>query len=450
MAQRTVIGVTLAPMVRSILTAGLALTVGSVALGAPAAAAPERIPPWPTVRTALPAGFQRPATTTSDKYLPRLKKRLDKRVRASALGRNVAVRVVDLTSAEAIYDYRGSVPMVPASTMKTAAALAVLSARGADHRLVTRAVFDEQSRQLTIVGAGDPLLSSEEVDRLAKGAADALAGTEWADTKLNLAYDDTRFAPPALPAGWYSSYVGQYSANPTALTRYGTTSSDSARDTGRLFRKRVKSYGVRTNPGVDRAAAPAGSQVVAESAGHTVAEAIWPMLRYSDNTIAEIMIRHVADARGLPTTTWGAAGAVRSELARLGVPVTGMKSIDGSGLSRANKISADTLVSITRAAMNPDAPDLAAGFRSAAFPLAGRTGTLESRFGARGTRCAQGRVLAKTGTLSDVLALSGVASSTDGRLRAFAIVVNGKPSWASMTKSRQKVDRIATAVTGCR
>ena len=56
---------------------------------------------------------------------------------------------------------------------------------------------------------------------------------------------------------------------------------------------------------------------------------------------------------------------------------------------------------------------------------------------------------AKTGGLSDTLALSGVASSTDGRMRAFSIVVNDKPSSSSGRRSVQ-VDRIATAITGCR
>ena len=126
-----------------------------------------------------------------------------------------------------------------------------------------------------------------------------------------------------------------------------------------------------------------------------------------------------------------------------------MRTADGSGLSRANRISTRTLVAITRAAMNPQRPDLAAGFRTAAFPLAGVNGTLEKRFAARGSRCAAGRVMAKTGTLSDVVALSGITSSTDGRLRAFAILVNNKPSWASTTATRDSVDRLAAAVTGC-
>ena len=58
--------------------------------------------------------------------------------------------------------------------------------------------------------------------------------------------------------------------------------------------------------------------------------------------------------------------------------------------------------------------------------------------------------MAKTGSLSDTLALSGVANSTDGRMRAFSIVVNDKPSSSSWDAAQFRVDRIATAITGCR
>lgn len=436
-------------MYRSILVAAASAAVAGTAVAAPAVAAPDRIPPWPSVRAALPASFIRPATTDTDTYLARLRKRLDRRVGASALGHDVAVRVVDLSSAEPVYDHRGNVPMVPASTMKTATALAVLNARGADHRMITRAVLDPGHDTISIVGGGDPLLSSTEVEELARDTADALAGTDDENTKFDIAYDDSLFERPAQPRGWYDSYMGQYSADPTALTRYGSFSADSAQDTGKYFRRSLRHHDVRTSPGVTRDPSSAGGTELARSEGHTVAEALWPMLRNSDNTIAEIMIRHVAAARGLPTTSNGAADAVKAELGRLGVPTQRMTAADGSGLSRVDKVTAETLVSITRAAMDPDKPDLATGFRTASFPVAGRTGTLEDRFNDGGTRCAQGRVMAKTGTLSDVLALSGVASSTDGRLRAFAIVVNNKPSWASLTAARIQVDRIATAVAGC-
>lgn len=436
---------------RRITAAVAAAFVGSTLLvGQPSAqAAPSRVPPWPSLGTAVPAGLQRAATLTTTDYLSALDRRLDRRLRASALGSDVSVRVEDLASGAVAYSYRALRPMIPASTQKTATALAVLSQMGAETVLPTRVLLNEAGTGIILKGGGDPTLNSNDLSDLARWTADALEEEGVPGTRFRVTYDDTAFAPASLPSGWPWSYIGDYSANPTALTRYGSYSTDSAKDTAEYFRRRLKANGLRPAPGVTREAAPADASEIAVFDQHTVADALWPMLQYSDNTIAEVMIRHVAKSRGVESTTSGSAAAVRSELAALGVPVGSMRTADGSGLSRSNRVSTRTLVAITRAALNPDRPDLATGFRTAAFPLAGVNGTLETRFRAKGARCAVGRVMAKTGTLSNVVALSGIAGSADGRLRAFAILVNNKPSWASLTATRESVDRIAAAITGC-
>ncbi len=414
-----------------------------------AQATPSRVPPWPSLGASVPASLLRPAVTTTAAYLARADRRLDRRIRASALGSRVSVRVEDLASGAVVYSRRGNRPMVPASTQKTATALAVLSRLGAERVLPTRALLTADGTGIILKGGGDPALDSNDLAALARSAADVIEADGESLTRFRVTYDASLFAAPSLPALWPWSYVGDYSANPTALTRYGSYSTDSAKETAQYFRRRLRASGLRVATGVTPGRVPAGAREIAVFDEHTVSDALWPMLHYSDNTIAEVMIRHVAKGRGTSTTTWGSAAAVRAELAGLGVPVRSMRTADGSGLSRANRISTRTLVAITRAAMNPQRPDLAAGFRTAAFPLAGVNGTLEKRFAARGSRCAAGRVMAKTGTLSDVVALSGITSSTDGRLRAFAILVNNKPSWASTTATRDSVDRLAAAVTGC-
>ena len=72
------------------------------------------------------------------------------------------------------------------------------------------------------------------------------------------------------------------------------------------------------------------------------------MLQYSDNSIAENLIRHVALARRTATTAEGSAAAVSTELQRLGIPLATARFVaDGSGLSRANRLSAANLVAIT-------------------------------------------------------------------------------------------------------
>jgi len=55
-------------------------------------------------------------------------------------------------------------------------------------------------------------------------------------------------------------------------------------------------------------------------------------------------------------------------------------------------------------------------------------------------------VFAKTGTLSDVVALAGWTTGVDGRIKTFAFLVNGK---TSSTTLKQNVDMLAATVTGC-
>ena len=83
-------------------------------------------------------------------------------------------------------------------------------------------------------------------------------------------------------------------------------------------------------------------------------------------------------------------------------------------------------------------------------PIAGKTGTLSAsygRFTAATSKCAVGKVHAKTGTLTDAVALTGWTRGTDGRVKAFAFVMNGKPT--TMTAMRQNIDMLAATVTGC-
>lgn len=428
-----------------------ALAVGLVlTLPTPGAnATSTRVPPWPTgVTGAIPTSIQAPATTTSEDYLATMRKRLNRRLGLDALGSNVSVRVEDLASGTVEFAHRSNVGMIPASTQKTATALAALSAVGPDHLMPTVVRLNEDVGTITVVGGGDALLSSANLDELAQRVAERLSGDR--DQKYDVTYDDSLFAAPQSPRGWMPSYYTAYASRPTALTRDLAPVADPSADAAKFFRKRLKSKGVPVNPGASRGSAGQGSTEIARFAGHTMAEVLSPMLTYSDNSIAENVIRHVALARGSATTAGAAAQAVRDELAELDIAMRSFSPADGSGLSRADRVTTKTLVSITRAAVDPRDPRLATGFRTSSYPIAGKTGTLGSRFRDRATSCAAGRIMAKTGTLSDVVALSGITSSTDGKLRAFAIVVNNKPSWASIDATRAGVDRIATAITGCR
>jgi len=96
----------------------------------------------------------------------------------------------------------------------------------------------------------------------------------------------------------------------------------------------------------------------------------------------------------------------------------------GSGLSYKTRITARELVSVVRSAAGFTAdvdPALARAWIGS-LSVGGNDGTLGHRFR---TSEARGRLYGKTGTLSTVIALSGVLALDPARPLAFSIVTNG-------------------------
>jgi serine-type D-Ala-D-Ala carboxypeptidase/endopeptidase (penicillin-binding protein 4) len=111
-----------------------------------------------------------------------------------------------------------------------------------------------------------------------------------------------------------------------------------------------------------------------------------------------------------------------------------VRIVDGSGLSRLNRLTPVTLVSMLQKGY---ADPLVREVLLSALPLAGRTGTLRGRM--RGSAAA-GRVRAKTGTTREASALSGYVK----RRYVFAVLQNGSP--VSTFSARRAQDRFAAVL----
>jgi D-alanyl-D-alanine carboxypeptidase/D-alanyl-D-alanine-endopeptidase (penicillin-binding protein 4) len=99
-------------------------------------------------------------------------------------------------------------------------------------------------------------------------------------------------------------------------------------------------------------------------------------------------------------------------------PIAPSRWADGSGLSRNDLRSAREMRQLVQYARTQTWWPLLA----ARLPVAGRSGTLAGRF--RGTS-ADGRVVAKTGTIIGGGALTGVVHTASGRDAVFSYLVNG-------------------------
>ena len=216
---------------------------------------------------------------------------------------------------------------------------------------------------------------------------------------------------------------------------------------GRRFAVAFERAGVEVGS-VSRRRTTAGGTTLAVLQGQRLDQQVMTMLQFSDNDMAENLARHVAIAEGLRPDWAGATAARAQVLQRLGIPTTGLRLLDGSGLSRANRASAQSLVAMLALAAAPTRPEFAS-VAVGGLPTAGRTGSLRparGRFVTAPSKCAAGNLWAKTGLLRDVVGLAGYTRSTDGHLQAFAIVVNGAESSLTL---RRRVDSLAATITGC-
>jgi serine-type D-Ala-D-Ala carboxypeptidase/endopeptidase (penicillin-binding protein 4) len=137
--------------------------------------------------------------------------------------------------------------------------------------------------------------------------------------------------------------------------------------------------------------------------------------KQSDNFFAEMLLKDLAHQAGGVGTTAGGARIAATHARALGARAT---IVDGSGLSRANRASPLSVVRLLSALYRSDDYDPFVG----SLPIAGQDGTLFDRM-RRGA--ARWRCRGKTGTLSNVSALSGYCEAHSGDNYAYSILMNG-------------------------
>lgn len=368
-----------------------------------------------------------------------------------ALGTEHAASVVDLTTGKPLYTLGGGLPLTPASTTKIATATAALTALGPDHRLTTRTALETDTGELVLVGGGDPTLTAREDARglaslrtLAEKTAAALLKRNVRE--VTLSYDTTLYAGTRRhPIG-----VNENLAPVTALMADEARTDDStsgpaarvadpAADAARAFAGFLEQHGVTASPpGPSKATNRADTLATVSSP--PLSALVERMLTNSDNDLAEALARHTALAAGEPADFEGASAAVAARLRQLGLPVRGARFRDGSGLDRADRVTADLLTALLAKAADPARPELRPVLTG--LPVAGFTGTLTSRY----TDGAAGLVRAKTGTLTGVNTLAGTVATPDGHLLGFAFLAHDTTdAWAAQSA----LDEAATSLASC-
>lgn len=146
------------------------------------------------------------------------------------------------------------------------------------------------------------------------------------------------------------------------------------------------------------------------------------MLKKSDNMIADTVFRTIGHQRfGVPGTWRAGSDAVRQILRqKANIDMGNSIQVDGSGLSRHDLISPETMMSVLQyIAQNDQQLNIIS-----MLPLAGYDGTLRYRGGLHEAGV-DGKVSAKTGSLQGVYNLAGFMTTASGQRVAFVQFLSG-------------------------
>ncbi|MEF8699843.1 MAG: D-alanyl-D-alanine carboxypeptidase/D-alanyl-D-alanine-endopeptidase [Candidatus Accumulibacter sp. UW26] len=192
-----------------------------------------------------------------------------------------------------------------------------------------------------------------------------------------------------------------------------------------LFRALWRELGGRFNGRVRDGRAPIGASPLAVQESPTLGEIVREINKYSNNVMARQLFLSLDPER--PATADGARREVARWLQAKGLQLPELVLDNGSGLSRSERISADSLARLLQAAwQSPVMPELIAS-----LPIAGVDGTLRTRFNEGAT---SGRAHLKSGYLEGVRAIAGYLLDLRGERWIVVCLINdaharlGKPA----------------------
>lgn len=427
-----------------------------------------------------------PAGTETGAYTARIATLLPTEARNNG---KLGVVVKSLTSGETLFEHNAQNLFIPASNEKIITSVASLSLLKRDYRFKTEFFSGGGISEgvlhggLYVKGYGDPTLGEPHIGFIVY----QLKKRGVTEIKGGITVDDSYFSPERRAEGWKAEWVNDFYSPPiSALSfNYNTievrvraavagqkpridilpagsnikiinnavtsskqgalTTSWAGPDTiaiggrvkpkasvllkipvnspdlltGNVLKSSLEEAGIKVSGPVVAGETPRWATVFYTHYSDPLSSIITEYNKNSVNIIGENLIKALgAEFKGAPGS-WESGSQVISEfLNGIGIK-NGFRVVDGSGLSLLNRVSPETLADILSYAYTNRI--IASDFIDS-LPIAGVDGTLKKRFKASSV---QGRVMAKTGYLNNVRALSGYVFTKQGDVLVFSILDNG-------------------------
>lgn len=326
----------------------------------------------------------------------------------------VGLYIYDLTADTLVMAYHERQCMRPASNEKIMTAITALNDLGVNYNYSTQLYADGLPTEVDSVFNGhvyiragyDPLFDADDMHAFAHELKNHGITRITSPICLDLSMKDDK------KMGW--GWCWDDDEVPTTPLLFGNrdTFTDNMR---RIFRaENIEWDGTTTEQ-----TTPSSATLLCTRT-HSIDDVLTPMMKKSNNSMAESMFYQIAAQGGRSKVGRKQAVSHYNALIRhIGLEPSHYQIADGSGLSLYNYLTPELLGRMLRYAYNND--DIFRHLHQS-LPIAGRDGTLRKRM--RGTAAA-GNVHAKTGTVEGVSTLSGYCTTAQGNVLCFSIMNQG-------------------------
>lgn len=295
---------------------------------------------------------------------------------------SVSVKILDLSTGETLISHNESASLVPASIMKSVTTASLLESAGPDWRYHTRVYIDGPNDlgylrgNVIVEGACDPTVNSDKEpfsEDIVDEICNALAFHRISHVEGSIIIDENNFSGNPRPVSWAKEDCNKYYGTGSHAFNY----SDNARgdfavnEPSSPFVKTLKQRLAEKGISLEDKEMPEGERIqIHDHLSAPLDEIMRSCMMRSDNLFAESMLRTYGKIVGEDGSTSSAVAREKELWESKALPLDGVVIVDGSGLSRSNRVTANFMSELLKTMSgNPHYASF--------FPLAGQEGTLK-------------------------------------------------------------------------